>query len=233
VIDLREQLPDAERQQVAEGLDHPGGFDYAAPGEFWIPVARSDARGPSVILRVGVDRQPESGRPQPLAEGNVAIVMTVDDHIGALCHEPATGRWYGANWDTLLVYEWQSDGRLVARIPRDEFVQGLPGWRLAIQDWKAVGDGTLFDSPFLILAGGLDKSPDVAAGELAVIELLAPVHRTRLARLVLPAEPGATRPLTNEGLAVHNRHLYLLPDDIGAGAEVWQLSLQLAGPAGD
>ena len=190
-------------------LDHPGGFDSDGQA-LWIPVAESRRGGGSVILRVPL--RPDD----PLNAVTPEVAFTVNDHIGAIAVDPEAERLYGANWDTELVYVWAFDGRLIERIPRAELVSDDPSWGLAVQDWKCVGPGR-------VLAGGIDKSPgrDPFTSP-AVVAWLDLRQRRCLASVRLPRPVSLDMPITNEGLDFVKDQLYLLPGDLGEGAEVFQ-----------
>ena len=200
-------------------LDHPGGFDFAQ-GSFWIPVAMSKPQGPSVILRIEM-------RPQePLTNWSPQIGFLVNDHIGAICYEPATRTLYGANWDTRSVYAWETSGELKKKIERDQLVRDNADWQLAVQDWKPATDSFLA-SPGVIIAGGIDKSPTRPTHEsVAVVEFLDLAQQRSLSRVRMPSITGVRRPITNEGLAWHGSLLFLLPEDIGRGAKVLRFRMR-------
>lgn len=200
-------------------LDHPGGFDFAQ-GSFWIPVASSTPHGPTVILRIAM-------RPrEPLANWSPRIAFRVDDHIGAICYEPATSTLYGANWDTRSVYAWDTSGKLKKKIGRDKLVRDNADWQLAVQDWKTAAGG-FFTSPSVIIVGGIDKSPTRLANEsVAVVEFLDLAQQISLARVRMSSITGVRQPVTNEGLAWYGSRLFLLPEDIGRGAKVLRFRLR-------
>ncbi len=195
-------------------LDHAGGFDLVDDKYFLIPIARSNPQGPTLVVRVNFSPR------NPLAQCESEIVFKVDDHIGAICYEPTTRRLYGANWDTKIIYAWDITGQAEQQFARSQWVAENPQWQLAVQDWKSAG-GRFAQVPGTIIAGGIDKSPDRAAeASSAVIDFLDPGRRRQLARIHMPAIEGVTRPVTNEGLAWYQQHLFLLPEDIGRGAKV-------------
>lgn len=214
---------DITREAPAGGtgrLDHPGGFAYDGR-QFWIPIALSQPRPPTAIVRV-------SHEPRlPLERATLRLAFHVDDHVGALAWEPSRGLLFGANWDTNVVYAWTPDGNLVERFRHEQLLPDVPDWHLAIQDWTAVGDG-LVNEPGALMAGGIDKSarrdPDVST---AVLELLDLNAHKRLAHVRLPRVEGHDGPVTNEGLALHGDRLYLLPGDIGRDAKVFRFQYRL------
>ena len=193
----------------AESQDHPGGFDCDGQS-LWIPIAESRRHSTTTIVRFPF--APD----QPLATGRTAAAFEVDDHIGALAVDRATGRLYGANWDTLVIYVWTRDGSLVEKIPREQLVAGLPQWALAVQDWKSLGSGR-------ILAGGIDKSAarDPAQSQ-AVVAVLNVPQRNSEAEVRLPPVPGYHGTPTHEGLAHDGEHVWLVPADLNAGATLYR-----------
>ena len=87
-------------------------------------------------------------------------------------------------------------------------------WGLAVQDWKSIGENR-------ILAGGVDKSPDRDRSQpRAVVELIDIESRRRIAQTRLPTPARAREPVTREGLAIFNNRVFLVPADIGRGAEI-------------
>ena len=194
-------------------LDHPGGFDSDGRA-FWIPVARSQPRGPTAILRLEHDPK------QPPSKWRRQIAFRVDDHIGALAWDATTGRLYGANWDTQRVYAWSANGTELAAIARTDMVAGQRDWCLAVQDWKGLSGSQLFP-PGILVAGGIDKRPDRDATESsAVVQWLDPIRRRCLAQVRLGPVPDYAGTATREGLAWHDDQLYLLPADLGRGATI-------------
>jgi hypothetical protein len=111
-----------------------------------------------------------------------------------------------------VIYVWARDGSLVERIPRENLLAGQHNWAVAVQDWKSLGGGR-------ILLGGIDKSAARPANHsTAVVEVLnIPLCRSE-AVMRLPAVPGHTGSPTREGLALRGERLWLLPQDLNAGA---------------
>lgn len=193
----------------AASQDHPGGFD--CDGEsFWIPIAESRRNSTTTVVRFPF--APD----QPLAASRGEVAFKVDDHIGALAVDRTTGRLYGANWDTLVIYVWTRDGSLIEKIPRERLLAGQPDWALAVQDWKSLGRGR-------ILAGGIDKSTarDPQQSQ-AVVELLNLPMRRSDAAVRLPAVSGYRGTPTHEGLAYDGTNVWLIPADLNAGAALDQ-----------
>lgn len=219
----RDDLPSYEFVDITpavadeQSLDHPGGFDVDSQGHFWIPLSTSHRRGPSLICRYQID----AGR--PLAEIKLESSIRLDDHIGAICLMKDDAL-VGASWDTKQIYSWKPDGTLLSRVDRNEVFPESPNWQVAVQDWKNFEPGSN-----QILLGGIDKSN---VQQQATIQLVDLVERKILETHVFEPRDEVSRPLTNEGLAVHDDTLYLLPEDLGGGARV--LRFQLSGSkAGD
>jgi hypothetical protein len=197
-----------------EQLDHPGGFDFDGHS-FWIPVARSRPAAPSVIVRVCSDPT------RPFTDWRQEIAFQVDDHVGAIAYEGTAETLYGANWDTKKIYVWARDGTQIQLIDRQQWIEGEPGWSLAVQDWKRA-DGSFLNLAGGLIAGGIDKSPSLkSADSRVVIEVYQPQSRRRTARVAIPAVPGYDGPLTREGMCLYERWLVLLPADIGDNATLY------------
>ena len=190
-------------------LDHPGGFDRDARGLYQIPVSTSHRRGPTLIqgYRVFEDR--------PLREAKLESTLAVDDHLGAVCCHAKT--LIAANWDTVKIY-FIRDGKIVKEIRQAQTLnRGDP--HIAVQDWKA----WKFADPVrgqpngqTTLLGGLVKEQ----ASQAIVQLADLSTEKILATQRFPLRADVARPVTNEGLAVHDGDLYLLPEDIGRGAKL-------------
>lgn len=192
-----------------ENLDHPGGFDVGPDGGFWIPLSTSHRKGPSKICRFEI---PED---QPLSTAKCVSSFSVDDHIGAVCCM-SDKTLYGANWDTVDLHAWKPDGAVIERVAQAKRF-AAPDSRIAVQDWKHFGD----DSKSIIM-GGLDKTKSPAA---AVVRIADIKQGKVLKSMTLAPREDVKRPLTNEGMAVLGRTLYLLPEDIGKGAKVLKFAM--------
>jgi hypothetical protein len=192
-------------------LDHPGGFDVDTEGRFWIPLSTSNAAGPSLICRFTIEPN------QPLTPSEPDRAFSVDDHIGAICLTK-DGSLIGANWDTKRVYQWSTTGETLRSIARNELFAEAPDWKLAVQDWKRVQR----ERCALIIAGGLDKSRESSRATIQLIDIVGGnIHEThRFAR-----QEDVSRPITNEGLDIHEQTLFLLPEDIGRGAKVLRFTI--------
>ncbi len=196
------------------GLNHPGGFDRDERGVFWIPLSTSHRQGPTLV--VGIELR--NGK-LPADCSKITKSFQVSDHLGAICCL-GKDRLLAANWDTKTVYLIDSSSATISeQVPQSEFFGNAKGVRLAVQDWK-------FDPlAKLVIAGGIDKSPERKPTEsVAVVAWIDPILRkiTRLIRLDPQAD--VARPLTNEGLALRNGRLFLLPEDFGRGAKILSFS---------
>lgn len=193
--------------------DHPGGFDSDGKS-LWIPIAESRPNSTTTVVQFPLAPN------QPLAASRAKVAFTVNDHIGALAVDRTTGRLYGANWDTQVIYVWARDGSLIEKIPRERLLAGRPEWALAVQDWKSLGRGR-------ILAGGIDKSaardPEQSRAVVDVLNL--PMRRSD-AMVRLPAVPGFGGTPTHEGLAYDGTNVWLVPADLNAGALLHQYSAE-------
>ena len=188
-------------------LDHPGGFDFDGRS-FWIPLAASRPNSNSLIVRV----RPEPG--QPLAAAKAKSVFRLDDHIGAIACDITTGRLYGANWDTRLIYVWNPDGTLIEKFPQTDLSPKNPDRAFAVQDWKGLGNQR-------ILAGASDKNPRRRPAESkAVLQLLDMATHREAALIRLTSPPDRDILLTHEGMALSGDHVFFLPADLGTNAEV-------------
>ena len=153
---------------------------------------------------------------QPLAAARSASSFSVNDHIGAVCCMNDK-TLYGANWDTLALHAWRTDGTAIERVAQSERF-AAPNSRLAVQDWKHFGA----DSKTIIM-GGLDKTKSPAA---AIVRIANIKQGKVLKSMTLPSRDDVARPLTNEGMAVSGQILYLLPEDIGKGAKVLKFTMK-------
>jgi hypothetical protein len=190
-------------------FDHPGGFDFDGDS-YWIPVAISRPSSKTLIMKV----RPEPGK--PMVATKARTVLHLDDHLGAIACDRTTGRLYGANWDTKLVYVWSQDGTLVDTIAQTKLLPTNTDPAFAVQDWKGVGNQ-------IILAAASDKSslrtPLDSKAALLLIDM-GDKRDAGLRRLISP--PGRDVLLTREGMAVRNDNVYFLPADLGTNAEVFR-----------
>jgi len=209
--------PDANTKDVGKNrLDHPGGFDYDGTC-FWIPVAVSKRHSATAIVKVCTKLDSK------LSKNSVETAFVLDDHIGALAFDRQQGRLYGANWNTKLVYVWQRDGTLLERMPRESLLEDQPEWSLAVQDWKAVGEG-------ILIAGGLDKSPLRKPSQPgAVIQWIDLSKGQTLDSIRLPSPSSESHSITREGMAFFEEHLFLLPGDLGENAILYRWRVEPIG----
>jgi hypothetical protein len=120
----------------------------------------------------------------------------VDDHIGCVA---ATGnRVIGANWDARQFYVWDKSGRLVEKRDNPTGIH--------YQDMKAPGP---------LVASGV-------RGSESAIDWLDPAD-FHLLRRVNAAKTDRGVPLSEEGMALSNGRLYLLPEDAPSRLFVFKL----------
>jgi hypothetical protein len=146
--------------------------------------------GSSIWVPVAEYRRSSTTNIQKRHAGTLALQteFAVNDHIGAVA--VVKDQLVGANWDAREFYVWSKSGREIRKVANPTGV--------AIQDMKYV-NGTL-------VAGGLrkDKSGVVVWLEWPGLKTLRTLETGRTDR-------GVT--FTQEGLAVQDRTLYLLPED--------------------
>lgn len=114
--------------------------------------------------------------------------FAVSDHIGCLAAGPEG--LIGANWDAREIYEWRFDGK-----PKRKRANPHAA---AYQDWKLLAGR--------LIAGGLLGKREGA------IDVLDP-RNLQLLRRVPVGRTSRGVVETQEGLALHGRHVYLLPED--------------------
>ena len=192
-------------------LDHPGGFDVTAHGEFWIPISTSHRQGPTQVVRYKI------GDDGPLTSLTPTASFSVDDHLGAVACL-GDGTLLAANWDTQTMSRWSATG---AQLPMNETgTTRSPSDHLAIQDWKhASGKAGIPNRRGLIMAGGLIKSAGKSIAAVQLLEL-SQDRMIVLQSILLDRPTNVARPVTNEGLALYGNELYLLPEDLGRGAKL-------------
>jgi hypothetical protein len=124
--------------------------------------------------------------------------FAVDDHIG--CIAVSQDRIWAGNWDAQLIYEWALDGTLLRKR------ENLAGTRY--QDMKFV-NGQLAASGLLGSEGAIDwLEPESLA-------LIRRIHAGTTDRGVI---------YTQEGMAVKDGKLYLLPEDGPSRLFVFELN---------
>lgn len=191
-------------------LDHPGGLQF--DGRFlWVPVAESRRGGITMVCAYGVDSL------QPGRAATASFKFKVEDHIGALAVSKHKRMILGASWDTETVCVWDLDGNLKRKLDASELKRlGLgiatgpdPRSGVAVQDWKFVDDN--------LYAAGLFKSWDgmtqLPRSRLMVIERFGDQN---VAVQSLPLERYQGVELASEGMAVTERTVWFLPEDLGA-----------------
>lgn len=122
----------------------------------------------------------------------------VDDHIG--CVAVAGDRLIGGNWDSREFYFWNREGTLLAKKENPS--------KVAYQDLK-------FQDGMLLASGNI--SPDEGA-----IDWLDP-DTLQLRKRILGGKTDRGVRFTNEGMAVVDGKLYLLPEDGPSRLFVFQL----------
>ena len=179
-------------------LDHPGGFD--SDGEnLWIPISQSRRNGKTMLCKFSIRSLIDEGDATPSAS------ITIKDHIGAVAVSHTPKSLFAANWDTMIAYELSVDAKLIQDYKRNMFVENLPNWSIAVQDWK-------FHKGFLVVSG-LDKSSKfLGSRPRSVIQLINAKTREIKAELRLPRRKSGN--FAREGMAVFDGYIWLLPDDL-------------------
>ncbi|MQG36781.1 MAG: hypothetical protein FI719_00300 [SAR202 cluster bacterium] len=179
-------------------LDHPGGFD--SDGEnLWIPISQSRRSGKTMLRKFSIRSLIDKGDATP------SDSIIINDHIGAVAVSHTPKRLFAANWDTMIAYELSADAKLIQHYKRNMFIQNLPNWSIAVQDWKV-------HKGFLV-ASGLDKSSKILGSHpRSVIQLINAKTRKISAELRLPRRELGN--FAREGMAVFDGHIWLLPDDL-------------------
>lgn len=124
--------------------------------------------------------------------------LSVDDHIG--CVAVASDRVIGGNWDSERFYAWDRSGKRLGAKPRRTETH--------YQDLKASGDA--------IVASGNISQHEGAIDWLSLDDY-------SLQRRILAGETDRGVRFTNEGMAIANGKLYLLPEDGPSRLFVFQL----------
>lgn len=157
--------------------------------------------GDTIWVPVAEYRRSSSSIIQQRRRDTLVLIRSfnVDDHIGCVAVGP--DRLYGGNWDARQIYEWSRKGKQLAR--RDNPTAA------AYQDWKFV-DG--------MLAGGAVLGPGRGA-----IDWLDP-GTLRLAKRMEAGVTDRKVRYTNEGMALRDGRLYLLPEDGPSRLFVFRLS---------
>ena len=179
-------------------LDHPGGFD--SDGEnLWIPISQSRRNGKTMLRKFSIRSLIDEDDATP------SDSIIINDHIGAVAVSHTPKRLFAANWDTMIAYELSVDAKLIQHYKRNMFIQNLPNWSIAVQDWK-VHKGYL-------VVSGLDKSSKfLGSRPRSVIQLINAETRKITAELRLPRRESGN--FAREGMAVFDGYIWLLPDDL-------------------
>lgn len=203
-----------------ETLDHPGGFDVDAKGLFQIPLSTSHRRGPAMIqgFRIDADR--------PLAESKIETTVKLDDHVGAI--SCVGTKMLGANWDTLTVHIIEGGALKSSIKQQDTLIAGNP--MVAVQDWKSIRNPITGSVEQVILGGIVKSDQPRAAIQFIDVRSLDNTYGKVVEAHRFQTRDDVSRPITNEGLALHDGSLYLLPEDIGAGAKVLRYSIETVEP---
>ena len=202
--------PNSQPDSWSGSLDHPGGFDSDGQN-LWIPISQSRRDGQTMIRKFSIRSLIEKG------DATATQIITINDHIGAIAVSHSPKRLFGANWDTLLTYEFSLDGNAVQHYERNSFIRNFPDWSIAVQDWKVHDE--------FLIASGLDKTSKLLAGHSrSLIQLINLKTRQIIAELRLPRRHESGN-FTREGMAVFGEHIWLLPDDLGEENKLYRFPL--------
>ena len=202
--------PNLQPDSWSGSLDHPGGFDSDGQN-LWIPISQSRRDGQTMIRKFSIRSLIEKG------DATATQIITINDHIGAIAVSHSPKRLFGANWDTLLTYEFSLDSNAVQHYERNSFIRNFPDWSIAVQDWKVHDE--------FLIASGLDKTSKLLAGHSrSLIQLINLKTRQIIAELRLPRRHESGN-FTREGMAVFGEHIWLLPDDLGEENKLYRFPL--------
>lgn len=189
--------------KLAEGdCYHPGGIDFDGV-EVWIPVAeyRPDSR--SIVYRLDP------------TDMTATVAFRVDDHIGGVAADRASGIVYGISWGSRRLYAWTMAGERL-------WVSANPSFYIEYQDCKWAGSG-------LAVCSGLESYPVPGKGRLDLggVEIVDLAARQPLRQVPVPLFSEKGRVMTQnpfayevkEGLAT----FYFVPDDDESVLYEWQL----------
>jgi len=207
-----------DAQGVLTPLDHPGGMQSDGT-RLWIPVAESKRNGRSLVRAY---RMAEMKAGQPVKSESEFLV---EDHIGAVAVSAGRRLLIGANWDTEKVYLWDFQGRLLKTLAGDDLrarglgvVAGRGGSGVAVQDWKIVGD-RLYASGLFRSSGSAGSLPE---SRVLWFDAFAEPHFQRWA-VKWPLQNGIQ--LAREAMAISDRLLHWLPEDLGATNRMFRASV--------
>jgi Family of unknown function (DUF6454) len=146
--------------------------------------------GESIWLPVAEYRRESSAWIQKRNKHTLALEaqFPVADHIG--CVAIGNGVIWGGNWDSRHFYRWRTDGTLIDKRPNPT---GTGFQDLKLHDGSLVGNGV--------------KNPTSGA-----IEWLHPESLT-VQRSISTGRTDRSVRYSNEGMALHQGVLYLLPED--------------------
>ncbi len=175
------------------GRYHPGGITLEGDS-IWIPVSTYSREGSTTI--------------ECRDKGTLELRSRffVEDHIG--CIAAGGDQIIGANWDARIIYIWDKEGHLRAKIenPRDT----------RYQDLKWIGGE--------LAASGLEDGQ-------GVVDWLSLPALDRIKR-IRGGKTGRGISYMNEGMAVFNNQLFLLPED-GPSSRLFIFSLTPPGNGGN
>lgn len=159
-----------------------------------------DRDGDSLWIPVAEYRRESSATLIRIDTGTLSVTdrLEVQDHIG--CVAVAGDRLIGGNWDARFLYYWDRTGKFLDKRPNPN--------KVAYQDMK-FADG-------MLLASG-NVSRDEGA-----IDWLDP-DTLQLKKRILSGKTDRGVRFTNEGMAVVDGKLYLLPEDGPSRLFVFQL----------
>ena len=145
---------------------HPGGIGY--DGEhIWMPLAEYKPDSHAIIYRVD---------PQTM---NATPMFRVDDHIGGLVRDTATGMLYGVNWGSRKFYEWrlpESSRELETNGPQHERVTTNDEYYIDYQDLQYVGDNLALCSGITVYQQG-NSEFQLGGIDLVDLRTLKPIYQ--------------------------------------------------------
>ncbi|MDZ7638233.1 MAG: DUF6454 family protein [Bryobacterales bacterium] len=159
-----------------------------------------DEDGDSLWIPVAEYRRESSSTMLRIDKRTLSVVsrFAVADHIG--CVAVAGDRLIGGNWDAREIYRWDRSGKQLGK-------QANPN-KVAYQDLK-------FSDGMLLASGNTSR-------EEGAIDWLDP-ETLQLKKRILSGKTDRGVRFTNEGMAVVDGKLYLLPEDGPSRLFVFQL----------
>lgn len=189
--------------QLAEGdCYHPGGIDFDGV-EVWVPVAEYRPESHSIIFRLDPD------------ELTAKEAFRVEDHIGGVAVDRASGVIYGVNWGSRRFYAWTLTGERL-------WVAENPSFYIEYQDCKWAGSGWA-------VCSGLESYTVPGKGrlELGGVEILDVTARRPVRQIPVPLYSEKGRVMTQNPFAFEVREgvttFYFVPDDDESVLYEWQL----------